>query len=334
MLSKKKLKLLENSNKILKVYSLFKNNLTFNKKKSFLVAVSGGPDSLALVALSKLYSDEKKINVYYALVDHGIRMNSSKEAHSVKKLLKENKIFLNILKNKKEIKKNIQKNAREIRYDLLKKFCQKKNIFCILTAHHSEDQVETFLIRLSRGSGVQGLSSMKIKSELTSKIKLIRPLLESKKKELIYISKNFFGKFFKDPTNTNIKYLRTKVRRLKKALEISGIHHDQIIKSINNLGSTNDTLNLFTDKIYKNIVKKKKNKLIIDYKIISKENTEIQIKLIGKAIKKISKSYYPPRSKKITTLIRNIILKKQKKFTLGGCIVEKAGNFIEIQKEH
>ena len=108
----------KNSNVILKnnfknyqelshIYSVFKKKLDSFKKKSFLVAVSGGPDSLALTALAKSYSIKNKCKIYYVLVDHNLRKNSFKEAQSVKKLLKQYQINLSILKNKKLIKRNI-----------------------------------------------------------------------------------------------------------------------------------------------------------------------------------------------------------------------------------
>ena len=248
----------KNNKKDLEIYSIFKSSLKKLKKKAFIVAVSGGPDSLALAALSKKLQYEKKIKVFYALVDHSIRKDSAKEAILVKKLLKKKKITLTVLKNKKKITKNIQGIAREVRYKLLVEFCKIKKVDYILTAHHSDDQIETFLIRLSRGSGVQGLSSMKSYTKLTNKIFLIRPLLDVKKDDLIRIAKHTFGKVFKDPSNKDIKYLRTRMRYLKNILEKSGIRHDQIIKSIKNLSSTSDTINNYISKIYKKNVKKKK----------------------------------------------------------------------------
>ena len=138
-----------------------------------MIAVSGGPDSLALTALAKYYSNENKCKIYYVLIDHNLRKNSSNEARSVKKLLKKHQINLNILKNKKLIKKNIQSEARGIRYNLLTTFCKKKKIKTILTAHNLEDQVETFFIRLSRGSGLHGLSSMKQINKINGDINLV-----------------------------------------------------------------------------------------------------------------------------------------------------------------
>ena len=139
----------------------------------------------------------------------------------VKKLLQTNNIYLNILKNTKKIKSNIQKNARDLRYKLLVKYCKKKNAKSILVAHHQDDQVETFLIRLSRGSGIEGLSSMSERTKLNN-INLIRPFLDFNKQQLIYISKKIFGKVLKDPSNKNKKFLRTNIRELKATLEKKG----------------------------------------------------------------------------------------------------------------
>ena len=334
----------KNSNVILKdcfknyeelsdIYSLFKKKLNSFKKNSFLIAVSGGPDSLALTALAKSYSYENKCKIYYVLVDHNLRKNSSKEAKSVKKLLKRHQIILNILKNKKPIEKNIQSEARVVRYNLLKSFCKKKKIKTILTAHNLEDQVETFFIRLSRGSGLHGLSSMRPINKIEDNINLIRPLLDFKKIELIKISKLIFGKYYKDPTNRNTKYLRTRIRNLQESLETSGINYDQVIRSIRNLASSRDTLDQYFNKIYKNTVKKKNNIIIINLKNFNKINQEMKMRVFKKAIKDLTKAYYSIRSKKIFNLIDKIKAKKNAKLTLGGCIISREKNCIILNKE-
>ena len=287
----------KNSNVILKsafkdyeelshIYSAFKKKLNSFKKKSFLIAVSGGPDSLALTALAKSYGYENKCKIYYVLVDHNLRKNSSSEAQSVKKLLRKPHINLNILKNKKLIKKNIQSEARGIRYNLLTTFCKKKKIQTILTAHNLEDQVETFFIRLSRGSGLHGLSSMKQIHKINGNISLIRPLLDFKKNQLIKISKITFGKYFKDPTNKNTKYLRTRIRNLKISLEKSGINYDKIFQSIKNLASSRDTLDYYFNKIYKDIIVKKNDKIYVINSSEIKDNF-----LIDNFITEFNKNY-------------------------------------------
>jgi len=336
----------KNSNVILKnsfknyrelsnIYDIFNKKLNFLKNKIILIAVSGGPDSLALSALAKAYSYQKKCKIYYVLVDHNLRKGSSNEAKSVKKMLKKHKIFLHILKNKIIINKNIQSNARDIRYNLLINFCKKKKIKTILTGHNLENQVETFFIRLSRGSGLQGLASMKPISKINGNINLIRPLLEFKKNELIKISKLIFGKFYKDPTNKNKKYLRTRVRNLKKILEKTGINYDQIFKSIKNLASSRDTLNSYFNRIYKETINSdnKNKKIVILIKKYNTHNQEMKMKIFQQSIKSLTNSYYSPRSKKILNLINGIKIKKNTKFTLGGCLVVRQNNHLILKKE-
>ena len=244
-------------NDVGKIFQNFTIKLDKLNKKKYLVAVSGGPDSLALVALTKAYSFQKKIKFHYVLVDHGIRKNSKQEAKKVKNLLKKKKINLKVFDVKKKITKNIQAAARNFRYKIFTDYCKKNKINTLLTAHNLEDQVETFLIRLSRGSGLRGLSSMKFMSKIDKQIYLCRPLLDVKKKFLVKISMNVFGKYFKDPSNTNTKYLRTKVRNLKKHIENSGIKYEQIFRSIQNLSLTKNTLDSYLNKVFEDLIKKK-----------------------------------------------------------------------------
>ena len=288
--------ILKKSKKISEIYSSFKFRLEKTiKKKTFVVGVSGGPDSLALAALSKMYQHEHRVKVFFVLIDHAIRRNSKNEASFVKKLLRKKGINITIIRNKERIEKNVQNKARKVRYGLLSEYCERKKARFILTGHHSDDQIETFLIRLSRGSGIQGLSSMNKITKLNSKVSLIRPLLDFKKKDLAFIARKVFGKFIIDPSNKDTKYLRTKVRSLKKELEKSGIHHDKIMRSINNLASTRDTLNNYLERIIESCVEKRRNETLINLKKLFLESNEIKFKILSSAIKDFSKSYYPPR---------------------------------------
>ena len=314
-------------------YLNFKSNLKKNSQKSYVVAVSGGPDSLALVALSKMYSEEENKRFFYVLVDHNIRKNSKIEATKVKKLLKKNQIDLIILTNKKRVDKNIQSNARDIRYEKLVNFCRNKKIRILLTAHHLEDQVETFLIRLSRGSGLKGLSSMKRITKIDSKVFLLRPLLDIKKKDLIRISKCTFKKYIKDPSNKDNKFLRTKIRSLENPLKKSGINYDQIYKSIKNLASSEVVLEKYLKKISKELVKKKKGSIEVNLNRFNKLDNEIKLRLINQFIKTLKNNYYNVRSKKVVNLIANLLMKKFNKSTLGGCIFFRKNDYLVVKIE-
>ena len=313
--------------KVKSILKKYKNNNTF------VVAVSGGSDSLALVSIIKNLMQENKYKFFFAIVDHNLRKNSATEALGVKRLLSKYDINLTILKNKKKIDKNIQKNAREIRYNLLEKFCKKKKAKSLIVAHHQDDQVETFLMRLSRGSGVEGLSSMNEIATLKQGTSLIRPLLDFKKNELISITKHTFNKFFKDPSNTNRKFLRTNIRELKKNLEKKGINFEKIVRSIKNIASTKEAINFYVERSIKKYITFKGKLTILNLEKFRQEPKEIKFKIVNKIIKKTTNSYYPPRSKKVLNLIDGFQRNRIKKLTLGGCIFERKKRFLFVSKE-
>ena len=200
--------------KIKKTYTKFKDIIFKNiKKENFALAVSGGSDSLCLAYFSKIYSDEFKNKTHTLIVDHKIRKESHEEALIVKKILKKNGIHSKILNWQGNIpKSNIQSKARVIRYSLIHNYCKKNKIKYLLTAHHSDDQIENFFIRLFRGSGITGLASMSESFDYSKNLKIIRPLLFFKKNDLKYVTIKYFKTYIQDPSNEDEKYLRVRIR--------------------------------------------------------------------------------------------------------------------------
>ncbi len=322
-----------NIEQISTLYSNFKKKILKLKNNKFLVAVSGGPDSLALAAMCKAFHTHNKKKVfYYVHINHGIRKNSLAESKRVKKILKQQGISLKIIKNEKKIIKNVQHNARNVRYALLGNECKKKKTRYILTAHHKDDQIETFLIRLSRGSGVQGLSAMHTISRLNNNINIFRPFLFEDKKDLIYTSKKVFGTYIKDPSNSNKKFLRSNVRKILPIFQKYGIDKDQIIKSINNLKSSYSTINIYFKEEFKKTVKQKGKKLLIKKRNLFSLSEEFQIKILGTIIKSLNKLDYPPRSKKILRALKLLNSPKATKHQLGGCLLINRNNQIYVEK--
>jgi len=173
-----------NNKRISKIYKKFENN--FNLKKNFIVAVSGGPDSLALAFCAKIYSIKNNLKPMFFLIDHKLRSESTKEANTVKQLLKKFSINIEILTWKgKKPSNNISSLAREKRYELLFKKSDKFKISDILLGHHQDDLLENFFIRILRGSGLNGLVSLDKKNKVGNK-NLLRPLLNENKENLIY----------------------------------------------------------------------------------------------------------------------------------------------------
>ena len=322
--------------KIQNFYLKFRSSIYKNiKKRDFALAVSGGSDSLCLSYFSKIYSLEFKNKIHVLIVDHKLRKESKKEAIKVKKILKKRKIKSKILNWKGQIPaSNIQKNARNIRYNLLSEYCLKNKIKYLVTAHHKDDQIENFFIRLIRGSGLTGLSSMSMNAKYNNKLRIIRPFLNLNKKDLKYVTLNFFKTYIEDPSNYSEKFLRVRIRKYRKSMEKEGLDTRKVIKTVENLVSANQALNYYKDKaLYKHGSFVSKNKCIINKQIFSEEAGEIIFKSFSDILSLVSGTYYPPRSKKVVNLIIRIKKGKFIKSTLGGCVIEEKNNFILISKE-
>jgi len=325
-----------NDPKIKKVYSVFKK-ITFKKikKNNFALAVSGGSDSLCLAFLGKFYETELKNTMKVLIVDHGLRKESHVEALKVKKILKSKKIESKVLKWKGKIpKSNIQLKARNIRFSLISNYCKKNNIKFLFTAHHMDDQIENFFIRLFRGSGLTGLSSMTESFDYNNNLKIIRPLLNFKKEDLQYITKLYFNTYIDDPSNADEKYLRIRIRKYRKKMENDGLNSDKIIKTVNNLISANNALKFYKKKaLSKHVYFLSNKKCLINKKIFLDEASEIIFKSFSDILSLIANTYYPPRSKKVLDLINRVKKTNFTKSTLGGCIIEKKDGFISISRE-
>ena len=174
---------------------------------------------------------------------------------------------------------------------------------------------------------------MKSQSKINNQVILFRPLLDTQKQFLIKISKIIFGKYFKDPSNKNEKYLRTRVRNLKKPLEKSGIKYEKIFKSIQNLSQSKTTLDEYLIKIFKEYIKKSDGRILINFKKYKDLNNDIKIAVINQSIKQLKSNYYDLRSKKVENLISNLDKKNFKNSTLGGCIFFKKGEYLCLKAE-
>ena len=323
-----------NSKKISKIYNEFSSSLEV--KENLAVAVSGGPDSLALAYLTKCYSLKNKIKVKYYIVNHMLRKESSLEAEIVKKTLKKIDIQCTILNwNGKKPSKNIQARARDKRYSLLANECKKNNIKYLLLGHHLNDLFENFLIRIVRGSGLNGLISLSKNTKYGDQdLTIIRPLLNLEKKDLLYVSNEVFSFFVKDPSNINEDYKRTRIRNLLHSLEKEGLDLKKLKLTINNLKDSDKSIKFYVDRnLKKNVVFSKHNNNYILNRSFFDESHEIIFRSLTKIIQNLGKKYYPARGKSINELIKGINIKSFLKVTLGGCFIERVNETILISKE-
>lgn len=180
--------------------------------RSVGVAVSGGPDSLALLLLMHHALPDR---VEAASVDHGLRLESASEAQMVAELCAQLGIphqILTVTVDKGGA--GVQANARAARYDALAKWAGERALCAVATAHHADDQAETLLMRANRGAGLRGLAGIRPVTLWRDKMTLIRPLLGWKQADLIKIVYQAGLKPADDPSNRDAAYDRSRMRAL------------------------------------------------------------------------------------------------------------------------
>ena len=319
--------------KTFKIYKDFEKNLQIND--DFIVAVSGGPDSLALSFLSKLYAIKNSLKVKYFIVDHKLRKNSTKETKFVKRLTKKIDINLSVLTwTGKKPTTNIQSIARKKRYNLLINQAKKLKINYILLGHHIDDLYENFFIRILRGSGLNGMVSFdKISKE--QNINLIRPLLNFSKEDLENITKKVFSTYINDSSNMSDKFKRVKIRNFIKNLQSEGLDLKKFNLTIKNLKFANESIKTFVKiNLDKNSIIDHKNKSILLSKNFFNQPQEIVFRSFTEVIKIVGKKYYPVRGKKLDIIINKVKNDNILKTTLGNCIIRKVNRTIIVTKEH
>lgn len=179
------------------------------------LAVSGGPDSLALLLLAHAAMPGR---IAVASIDHGLRPEAAGEVALVERIAAERGIPFTAL-TVKLAPGNVQAKAREARYAALAGWAQEAGLGAVATAHHADDQAETLLMRLNRGSGLAGLAGVRASTTIDgTEIALLRPLLGWRKSELSAVVEDAGVTPALDPSNTNPDFDRARLRaRLAEA---------------------------------------------------------------------------------------------------------------------
>ncbi len=320
------------NSRVKNLFKKFEKNFEINE--SFIVAISGGPDSLALAFLTKIFSLKYNLTCKYFIVDHRLRKGSTYEAKKVKKILGKLGIKVELLTwNGKKPTSNIQSLARKKRYDLLFSKCKSLKISNLIIGHHLDDLFENFFIRMMRGSGLKGLTSFEKKTTIGS-INLIRPMLDFEKENLEFISNHVFNFFINDPSNENINFKRIKIRKIISKFQKEGLDKDKLFLTLKNLKSSNNTIKFYTEqnKRLNSFFDKKNQKLILN-EVFFKQPYEVVFRSLSDFLKIIGGNYFFPRGKKVDSVLDKIYRDTLKKETLSGCILKKVNQTVIISKE-
>ncbi len=195
----------------------------FEQRPELAVAVSGGADSMALCLLADEWAQRRRGRVRALVVDHGLRPGSGDEARRVVGWLGARDIAATVLcwEGAKPAS-NVQAAARAARYRLVTGWCRDAGVLHLLIGHHRDDQAETVLMRLGRGSGLDGLAAMAAVVELPA-LRLLRPLLDVPGKRLRATARDRGQPWLEDPSNRDPSYARARLRALAPALAAEGI---------------------------------------------------------------------------------------------------------------
>ncbi|MBL0318101.1 MAG: tRNA lysidine(34) synthetase TilS [Alphaproteobacteria bacterium] len=303
------------------------------------VAVSGGADSLALVFLLKRWADKTGKTILALTVDHALRPESNQEALIVAKLLKSHHIDHHILAwEHPPVRHNIQAQARDARYQLMCSWCADHNIPILMTAHHRDDQAETVLSRLFRGSGVTGMAGIPVESTRYG-IRIIRPLLGIPKQQLShYLSENQIS-WIEDPSNENLHYDRVKIRKLLTHLEpdlqvSTGLIKSRLADHARHMGRVKDYLEQQT------VMALKPAEFNHEFGFASISNShwlslhlEIQYRVISSLLNQVSHQEIAPRFDSLERLCHSFANASALQATLHGCIVYRHKDTLYIIRE-
>ena len=186
--------------------------MQLKENDTIVLGLSGGPDSMCLFSLLLELKKIYNLNIICAHINHNVRLESDEEAEFVKKVVKKEQCILEYYKIENYEKENFESNARKKRYTFYKEIIKKYNAKYLMTAHHGDDLIETILMRLVRGSNLNGYAGFKKETEYEH-YKLLRPLIYTTKEEIEkYLNSNNI-EYRIDKTNQDIKYTRNRYRK-------------------------------------------------------------------------------------------------------------------------
>ncbi len=308
-------------------------------QSSFAVAVSGGPDSMALAWLLAGYAHQNNKTIYAYTVDHGLRPESAAEAQKVVEWLEKfPRIQHKILTWEGEKPKTrILEEARKARYHLLGEAAKKDGCAHLFVAHHQDDQAETFLIRLAKGSGVDGLAGM-AEIQTFGPITLVRPLLSFSKNDLLEVCKARNIDFVQDPTNENQHYTRPRLRAAQSVLEEEGLTSKRLGMTAKRMARARQALEVIAIQSFESAALEKSNDgFVFDFEKLKGQPEDIVIRIILKSIDALHPDEdYGPRLERVENLVEKILYDPSfHGATLAGCIfsLHATKNQLKIRKE-
>jgi tRNA(Ile)-lysidine synthase len=295
------------------------------------VAVSGGGDSTALLHLMHGFCALQGTKLRAVTVDHGLRKGSDAEAQAVADFCHSHGIAHDRLKWQGwDHSGNLQNEARKARYALITEWAHRHGITTVALGHTADDQAETFLMRLARRAGVDGLSGMAPRIT-RAKITWVRPLLGASRGDLREYLLHQKITWIDDPSNDDKEFERIKMREALKVLTPLGIDVSGLAQVAGQLAEARSALNWQCFLVARDLVTIDAGAVVMYERLLRIQPDEIQRRLLVRALNWISGQAYPARRGAIGTIMAAI--RKGQASTADGCQIRRISGAIWVFRE-
>lgn len=291
-----------------------------SESDKILVAVSGGPDSVALLRLLRDLAKEGGQEIQIFHLNHLMRKNADRDENFVKELGREldTKVHIeryDVMNFAKSNRLSLQEGAREVRYTLMDKIAANNGLNKIATGHNKDDVTETFLMRAINGSDLRGLTGIPPKRD----DKYIRPLIEISKSEIMSWMRELDQEYVIDESNDSDKYFRNRIRhQVTPILKESGID-DLIYQTCEIIRDEESRREKTAIKIFRDITSIETYETSIPIKRLASESVDIQSRIIRLSIERLKAPFADMPSKdKLSNILRRLYENDLKRLDLQG----------------
>ena len=308
----------------------------FPNGASFAVAVSGGPDSMALSFCMKRWCAAQGHHLRAFIVDHALRAESAAEAATTKERLGALDIPADILKwEHGVVTSRLHITARRARYELITKACKNAGISHLLLAHQREDQAETIVMRLAKGSGIDGLAGIAVAS-MKDGVHVLRPLLAISKERLIATCHDAKISFVTDPSNASEKFARGRLRRMLPLLAEEGLTVERLVELGDRARTARDALDYYTHELLRTAAEQNIYGVVsISIPALMSAPRAIIERAITICLQTVHAGDYAPEHLSLTRLVDDILSgEPMAARTLHGCLISQRGERVTIMREY
>ena len=303
----------------------------FEDRPHLALAVSGGADSLALALLGDAWCSARGGRATALTVDHGLRPEAADEAARVGRWLGRLGIEHRVLTwTGPTPSSGVQAAARALRYDLLGAWCRDHGALHLVLAHTLEDQAETFLMRLEKGSGPDGLAAMSAIRELPA-CRLVRPLLGTSKAKLRATLEAVGQDWIEDPSNDDRRFTRVRVRR---AIETAGLDPAGLARAAARYGQARVVLEGEASRLMARCVTASPAGFAyVDRQALASAPADLSVRVLSRLLTALGGTAYPPGRDRVERLLGEVTSMPAKPRTLGRCLIAPAADRLMMCRE-